>query len=163
MPQFAKVPSNRTLKNLFENSVIKGAKSGDCWNWNGSRTTQGYGRTHFLSKTVMAHRVAYELYNPGPIDPTLLVCHKCDNPACVNPEHLFLGTGLENQQDMTYKKRGRIGAKNGHSKTTEDVVIKIRKEYAQGGVFQKTLGAKYGLSQLTISNIVTGRTWKHIL
>lgn len=160
MPQLSRICSNRTLKNLFEARVIVDKITG-CWIWQTQVSTAGYGRLRFLDETLMAHRVAYELYN-GPIPPDTLVCHACDNPPCANPSHLFLGDNADNMQDMVNKGRSGIGVKNNKCKTNEEDVIKIRQEYAKGDIFQVDLGLKYGLSQLTISNIVTRRTWKHI-
>ncbi len=77
-----------------------------CWNWTGSLNSDGYGVTRIGMKVLPAHRVAYELIN-GEIFDSLEICHKCDNPKCINPDHLFSGTHLENMQDMKLKNRGR--------------------------------------------------------
>jgi len=89
---------------LFENKVDKDVE-GDCWEWIGCRTPQGYGQ--FMQQ--YSHRIAYELYNETNIGP-YHVLHTCDNPSCVNPEHLFLGTHADNMLDMKTKGRSRNGA-----------------------------------------------------
>lgn len=79
-------------------------KSGDCWLWTASKTHQGYGYFRFDGKMCKAHRMAWLLVN-GEIPNEMLVCHSCDNPSCVNPEHLWLGTNQENMDDMNKKGR----------------------------------------------------------
>lgn len=85
----------------------------ECWTWIGSEKSNGYGVFTYLGKNYLAHRVAYFLYNNGAMDQTMLVCHTCDNPWCVNPKHLWEGTSKDNSQDMVLKKRGRGGGKYG--------------------------------------------------
>lgn len=89
-----------------------------CWNWNGSRTPEGYGRAYFQGKTTRAHRLAAYLWLRHPINSPLFVLHKCDNPSCFNPKHLYIGTALENNRDAVKRKRHRNSkkksCKNGH-------------------------------------------------
>lgn len=110
-------------------------------------------------KRVKAHRKAWELLH-GPIPDGLLVLHTCDNPPCIRPDHLFLGTHRDNQQDKWAKGRGIVI--NNSIKLTESNVRAIRTRYATGTIRQIDLGKEYGVSQTAISAIVNRRTWTHI-
>jgi hypothetical protein len=137
-----------------------------CWTWKGGKGR--YNRFSYArGKFAQAHRLAYELTN-GPIPPGSLVCHRCDNPACVNPAHLFAGAQTDNMRDMARKGRwrssvaNRPGASNPSAKLTDSQVIEIRQRYKQGGVTQRTLAHEYGLHHSTIHLIVSAKKWKHL-
>ena len=141
-------------------------RSGDCWVWTGARR-RGYGRFRVGSRIdgsrtlVRATHVAWELTN-GPVPDGLFVCHRCDNPPCVRPDHLFLGTALDNARDMIAKGRARhpsmAGERCGHNKLTAAAVADIRARHAAGEV-QKRLAEEYGVSRATVCYIVNGRLW----
>jgi hypothetical protein len=131
-----------------------------CILWAGVKTRLGYGA--FGTPPKAAHRFAYELAN-GPIPNGLHVCHRCDNPGCVNHEHLFLGTRSENMADMRSKGRQCRGEAKYSSVLTEDDVREIRRRYADGGVFYKELAAAFGVSPPLICRIVNRKKWAHVV
>lgn len=135
-------------------------ETGQCWRWNGRLGHGGYGRLGYSRKTYMAHRLSYELHY-GSIPDGLWVCHHCDNPRCVNPAHLFLGTPADNTTDMIRKDRNARGEKQTNAKLTEAQVreiLRLRNE----GVGNIALAEQFGVGKTHISHIVTGRKWKHV-
>ncbi len=131
----------------------------DCVIHNGCRTHNGYAQACRNGKPVRAHRLAYEGAF-GPIPKGLLVCHRCDNRACVNPEHLFLGTPAENSKDMAMKKRSTFGAKNPQAKLDDESVRQIRCA-SKLGIEAGWLASLFGVTAITIRDVCT-RTWKHV-
>jgi hypothetical protein len=109
---------------------------------------------------IPVHRLAWEL-TYGTIPGGLCVCHKCDNPPCVRPDHLFLGTKAENSADMVLKGRSPKGSRNGQARFAEAEIFAIREAYASG-LTQVELAQMYSTSQTTISGIVRRATWKHL-
>lgn len=132
-----------------------------CWLWQRSCNQYGYGYMHSAKKRYSTHRVAYELYI-GPIPEKMLVCHTCDTPNCVNPDHLFLGTPFVNQQDMKSKKRSTIGVTNPMAKLNEDDIRAIRKACTEYGLMQKDVAVVWGVSKSSVANIMAGKTWSHV-
>jgi hypothetical protein len=131
-----------------------------CWEWQ-SWLTNGYGGFKYKGLNYRAHRFSYEL-KYGKIENGLFVCHKCDNRKCVNPNHLFLGTQLENTVDMVNKGRHPKGEIHGHAKLTEIEVLEIRDKYATNNYTQQQLGDEYNVSHVHISDIINKKKWKHI-
>jgi len=137
-----------------------------CWEWQGSLNYTGYGIVGIGSrlygrKTVLAHRLAYQVL-VEPIPRGLDVLHKCDNPSCINPSHLFLGTPADNVHDMMSKGRNVVlhGASIGTSKLNEQQVrdIKSKLGYRNSG----KLAREFGVSDSLIDNIRYGRSWRHV-
>lgn len=110
-----------------------------------------------------AHRMAWvKAY--GPIPDGMFVCHRCDNPPCVNPDHLFLGTPGDNSRDRDRKGRhvALRGESNGSSKLNDDAVRAIRARYAAGGVSQRALADEFGVDRVAVGFVVNGKTWRHV-
>ena len=144
----------------------KVTKTDSCWLWHAARLPTGYGFAKRLRKTLYAHRISWELHY-GPIPNGHLVRHfVCDNPPCVRPDHLRLGTQRDNIRDMIGKRRGvqpdNSGVRHGNAKLTDASVRAIRTEYSAGDISQTELGKRYGVSQFAISRVVIGKGWTHV-
>ena len=132
----------------------------ECWEWVGARNIHGYGKLRYDKKLWAAHRFSYTLH-VGDIPKPMFVCHRCDNRACVNPAHLFLGSTLENMQDCASKGRSAMGERNGSAKIAERQALEIISRYASGEQ-KSSLARAFGISRRQIANIVSGRAWKHL-
>ena len=127
-----------------------------CWLWTaGIFEKRGYGA--FAHPEQLAHRVAWAMYR-GPIPAGMCVLHRCDVPACVNPDHLFLGTQTDNMSDKVQKRRQSMGAGTGRAEITESQVKEILADLR----LHREIAAQYGVTQSTISNIKLRKTWKHV-
>jgi hypothetical protein len=148
----------------------------DCWLWLGARNATGYGHAILNGKQTTAQRVAWELTH-GPIPAGQFALHRCDNPSCVRPSHLFLGTHQDNMADMVGKGRAASGERsawhlypdrvprgeaNGMSKLTADKVRAIRSQHAQRIASLAVIAAMFGVSRSTAKRIVRRDTWRHI-
>jgi hypothetical protein len=145
-----------------------------CWEYGGKIGNHGYGLVYIPNgtrhgATALAHRVVYEGM-VGPIPDGMFLCHHCDNPRCVRPDHLFLGTLNDNVQDAKQKGRMKTGGvlppvrkgeANNKAKLTADKVREIRQEYQSGTSITK-LGRRFGVTEQAIWAIVTRQTWKHV-
>lgn len=125
-----------------------------CWLWMGPKDKDGYGKMCHEGKHLRAHRVSYELHI-GKIESGKLVCHSCDNPTCVNPAHLFVGTNSENMIDMVCKERG------GAQKLSPSDVMAIRTLLAEG-YGAEDVAVKFNVHVYTIRRIRNGRRWGHL-
>jgi hypothetical protein len=147
-----------TVEERFKKRFIVDQET-KCWNWIAAKSAAGYGQIGFNNRVIYAHRFSYEL-RYGSINQGLCVCHKCDNPACVNPDHLFLGTHQENSSDAS--KKGRFNPKKGEdnprSKLTKQIILLIRADHRS----HRAIGKDYGISNRNVSSIKRRETWRHI-
>lgn len=135
-----------------------------CHLWFAAVNHFGYGKFAVASeKWALAHRYSYERHY-GKIPDGMLVCHSCDVPSCVNPEHLFLGTYADNAKDRQKKNRGGQpkGEEHGRSKLTADDVVKIRELVANEELTSYAASKKFGINHKTARDIVSGKLWKHV-
>lgn len=150
--------SEKQIKNYWK-SVCK---TESCWIWNGA-TIRGYGRFIIVPAiTTGTHRISWAIHNGGEIADNLVVCHKCDNPSCVNPEHLFLATQSENVADKVKKGRHYVNKKHCNSKLTPAQISEIRNSYKPRFTTQRFLAEKYGVSRENIHYILKGKSWKNL-
>ena len=141
-------------------------KSGECWTWNMSHDGHGYGHFCVNAKIERAHRVSYAI-TYGRIPESLEICHKCDNPGCVRPDHLFAGTHSDNMQDCAQKGHNmlqrhpelRYGERHPLAKLTESDVKTIRQFSDLGSTL---LARRFHISRWMIRRILSGLAWKHI-
>lgn len=154
------MPTRSTEQDFW--SRLKKAENG-CLEFCGCRSSDGYGRLIFQGRKISAHRLAYELA-VGQIPEGMAVCHKCDNPACANPDHLFLGTQLENIADRVRKGRDgdHRGTANGRSKLKECDAIRIRQLHASGEFTKAEIAKQYGVSDVLVGLVVRNRIWTHV-
>ena len=146
-------------KTLTERFWAKVNKTADCWLWTKGKSGQRYGSFDCDGKTLRAHRVSWVLHF-GPIPDNLCVCHKCDTPLCVRPDHLFLGTNLDNVRDREKKKRRKPpqGEKHGNAKLTLEDVMAIRQSCAS----TKEIALRYNIHRDSVSRIIRRKAWPHI-
>jgi hypothetical protein len=153
------------LAERFERMVVPEPNSG-CWLWLGTWSSKGYGqirRPGAKGGVAQAHAVAWELHSGKRVPKGMVVCHRCDNPPCVNPAHLFVGTHKDNSDDKERKGRGNRPRGSTHYAAvfSDKSVAEIRLRYAAGetGV---ALANAFGVCQSTIYHITSRRTWKHM-
>jgi hypothetical protein len=162
----------------------------ECWEWRASTNSYGYGKFGIVGRVLGAHRIAWELSH-GPVPEGQCVLHRCDNPPCCNPAHLFLGTQADNMRDCKAKGRNPHGERhgshlhperrargersgaytmpdrrvrgeaNGQSKIEADDVCAILALW-HGGMLQGDIGERFGICQQEVSNIVSGKAWRHV-
>lgn len=140
-------------------------KTDGCWIWTGAQTKPGgYGQLGIGYKKELAHRISWMIHRGEIPAERPLVLHKCDNPPCCNPDHLFLGTYLDNARDKASKKRSYRpqGEKHHMVKLTNETVLKIRSIYPLGGLSHSNIAKVFCVTKTTIGNILRNKIWKHI-
>ena len=145
---------DKTIKESFRE------KTGLDWQWKAGKTSYGYGLMSIGKKLEYAHRVSYQIHN-GKIPPGMHVLHSCDDPGCVNPEHLHLGTNADNIREKVERGRCAKGEKSPKSKLKTKDVIKIRDKHKAGSTIAD-LAREYSVGRTCISYIVNRINWKHI-
>ena len=162
--------------NRFMSKVDIPKNINQCWEWKANKDKDGYGRFKIkierngkmVFRNIGAHIFMCEHYQ-GEIQKGLIVMHSCDNPSCVNPSHLSIGTYAQNSQDRDRKGRSNHpigdklsfpGERNGNHRLTFSDVENIRFEYAKGNITQQKLADRYGVNQTNISNIILRKNWK---
>lgn len=155
-------PKPRTDEQFKRHFWSRVDKDEDCWLWTGAKDSNDYGLVGRSRRMLRVHRVAWEFTYGRPIPEGLCVLHRCDNPPCVNPDHLFLGTKADNHADSVAKNRHSFGERNGMAKLTFREVRFIRKAYAAGLGTHRKLADRFGVSQDTIWKVVRRKSWKSV-
>lgn len=132
-----------------------------CWEFLGPRNAKGYGRLRFQGKKVLVHRKMYELFSGREIPEYLITLHSCDNPPCINPDHLRPGTHRENTLEAELRGRSRhpLGAENGKSVLNRVSALSMIEDFSTGSFTRRELSAKYGVSTSTVDNVLAQRHW----
>src|SRR5438270_8363407 len=149
-----------TPRERFLAQVCPEPKSG-CWLWRGPLNPDGYGMASFESRRYPAHRLGWLLFR-SEIEPGLVISHKCDVRACVNPDHLFLGTPADNMRDMKEKGRKPMGEKHYRAKLTAAQVSRIRAMLSEDRMYISEIAREFGVSYSTIHGIKTGTRWQGV-
>jgi len=150
--------TTREQKRFFSKIYI----TDDCWIWHGTINATGYG-VFFLSynrKQILSHRYSYQLFYKTELTTSRIIRHKCDNPLCINPRHLIIGSHADNVKDRVERGRSAIGENNGRSKLTIKDVKYIRKNYRQHS--RKELANIYSVDRKVVYDIIHNNTWKDI-
>jgi len=174
--------ANRTIPPLRPQDIARFWKKihirgpDECWEWQAAKVPYGHGHFSLEGREFRAHRIMWEIFN-GPIPNGLFLCHRCDNPPCCNPRHLFLGTQADNIRDAvrkdrmatgerhgrhTHPERTARGEQNGQSKLTAKKVRAIRCKYSDGDINMGALAQEYGVHETAIQRIVRHKTWAHV-
>lgn len=151
-----------TKKNLMDHVSIN--ELTQCWEWKKSRNWKGYGTKRHNGRIQFAHRLVWEMFRGKIVSSGLLVCHKCDNPPCVNIDHLFLGTNSDNMQDSISKNRfKRAEGERCHTAKLKNEDIGVILKLRDGGMTIEKIAGLYSVANSTIHTIITGKTWKSVV
>ena len=151
---------NINVRKRLENHSQVNEKS-ECIEWTGSTSPEGYGYIKVTDRTKYAHRIAYEIHK-GPIPKHCVVMHVCDNPRCINPDHLVAGSIADNVADKVATGRQARGEKNGRAKLRPRQVATIRRLHRAGRLTKSQLARQYSVDRGSIGRILSRKTWKHI-
>lgn len=155
--------TKNTIADFWDKVFVLGEH--DCWEWIASKVPDGYGHFWFEGKRYSAHRFSWMVAS-GEHPGVWHVLHECDNPSCVNPRHLFLGTNLDNVRDSVAKDRrshhNTKGEANGQSKLTNEKVLLLHALYATGEFSQMELASYFEVTQGAIWCALVGKTWRHV-
>lgn len=155
MARLHKLTNLERLERRFDLSRPKD----ECWEWDGVKSDRsGYGLIQIEGRRVRVHRLSYEVH-VGPIPDGMIVRHTCDNPPCLNPQHLKLGTHDDNMRDMKSRGRSSRGVARSNHKLTDNQVLEIFRRTSDAN---RTLAREYGVSEWTIQHIRSGKRWSHI-
>jgi hypothetical protein len=149
----------RTIERFM--NFVPEARSDECWEWQSVRNRRGYGKFWLNGRTDLAHRVSYELHN-GPIPAGDLVRHTCDNPPCVNPAHLLVGSRKDNARDAVERGQYLRGEDNPRAKLTAEQVCEIRTLWATRSETQVSMAQRLGVSRAAVQFALNGTSWTHL-
>ncbi len=158
-----KIVGTSKYKELIKEKILSSIALDEetkCWNWSKQLRKGSRPRCWFNGKFAVAARVSYEVFL-GNFDENLLICHKCDNGLCVNPEHLFVGSYIDNKMDCVKKNRQACGEKIGISKLKSENIPEIRNLRSQG-LSQQAIADRFNVGQTVISSILLKKTWRHV-
>lgn len=153
---------------MFSANVInrfwsKVDKTGHCWEWTSSKHNKGYGQLSVNGSTKTAHRMSWMIHNNSDIPSDMCVCHSCDNPSCVNPDHLFLGSHADNVNDKVSKNRHAVGEKHGMSKLTDEDIRCIRIARSVDRLSCEKIALRYNVAYSVIERICRKQIWTHVV
>jgi len=133
-----------------------------CWEWDAGKTGWGYGSFRYRGKIFPSHRISWSLYFEEDIPCEKIILHTCDNPGCVNPNHLRVGTHKDNVKDRVAKGRSAVGERNGRSKCTESDIVLIREMYESGEYNKSQISRLFSIDDRTTRKILNREIWTHI-
>lgn len=150
---------SKTLEERFWEKVDKRGPD-ECWEWKARKSQKGYGIIIIDGRDRRTHRISYCLHI-GKIPDGMCVCHKCDNPACVNPRHLFIGSIKDNDADRDKKHRNAYGERHGNSKLKDCDIVEMLK-MRKNGMFYKDIAKMFDIDSTNVGLICRGAAWRHV-